>query len=165
MKPIKPCNTYHALSAGRESLRLADGKSAFKVYFVDIIGRPEPAQTVWAASGIDRGAFLVLLAQGEQVEGIGFVIAFPHITKVFRFGPEAETVIHVRAFDTRSMAPLDLGRSDGYVEFACLAEALIAADEYRFWAEVVSVEAYLERWSDFADGPLAHNDKLRRYWE
>jgi len=64
------------------------------------------------------------------VEGIGFVTAFPHITKVFRFGPEAETAMNVCAWDTRSMAPIGLGRSQGYVEFACLAEAAIAADEY-----------------------------------
>jgi hypothetical protein len=134
MQPIKPCNTYHAVLSGKELCRPAGGKSAFKVYFIDIIGRKEPACTVWTPSGMRAKDFPARLAQAEGVEGVGFVTAFPHITKVFRFGPEAETVMNVRAWDTRDMAPISLGRSQDYVEFACLAEAAIAADEYNAWA-------------------------------
>jgi len=164
MEPIRPCNTYHAVSSGQDVLRCADGKSVFKVYFLDIIGRAEPSRTVWAESGLDRAGFLAALAESEAVEGIGFITAFPHITKVFRFGPESETVLNVRAWNSRDMTPLVLDRSDGYMEFGCLAEALIAADEYRFWAEAETVAEYLEKRSGFADGPVASHEKLRRYW-
>ena len=58
MLPIKPCNTYHAVLSSRELYRGADGKSAFKVYFCDIIGRKEPARTVWAQCGLAKADFL-----------------------------------------------------------------------------------------------------------
>lgn len=164
MQSIKPCNTYHAVLNGKDLCRTADGKSAFKVYFIDIIGRKEPACTVWALSGMRTEDFPARLAQAEGVEGIGFVTAFPHITKVFRFGPEAETVMNVRAWDTRSMAPISLGRSQDYVEFACIAEAEIAADEYNAWARAWTVEEYLQQWSSFTDGPVTRHDKLLEYW-
>ena len=164
MQTIKPCNTYHAVLNGKELCRPADGKSAFKVYFIDIIGRKDPECTVWTLSGMSAKDFPARLAQTVGVEGIGFVTAFPHITKVFRFGPEAETVLNVRAWDTRSMAPISLGRSQDYFEFACLAEVAIAADEYNAWARTRSVEEYLQEWSSFADGPLARHDKLLEYW-
>ena len=164
MQPIKPCNTYHAVLSGKELCRPAGGKSAFKVYFIDIIGRKEPACTVWVPNGMSAKDFPARLAQAEGVEGVGFVTAFPHITKVFRFGPEAETVMNVRAWDTRDMAPINLGRSQDYVEFACLAEAAIAADEYNAWAQTQTVEEYLQHWSSFADGPISRHDKLLEYW-
>lgn len=77
----------------------------------------------------------------------------------------AEIVVNVRAWNTRELTPLDLGRSDGYVEFACLAEAMLAADEFRFWAEAQSVEAWLAQWSDYAGGPVREKDKLLAYWQ
>ena len=61
------------------------------------------------------------------VKGIGFVTAFPHVTKVFRFAPSAETVLHVRAFHTADLTPMELARENGYLEFACYAEAALAA--------------------------------------
>jgi len=164
MEAIKPCSPYHAVAVGRDLIRPRDGKSCFKVYFLDIVGRPDPARTVWAASGLDQRDYLGRLAAAGDVEGVGFVTAFPHITKVFRFGPEAETVLNVRAWNSRDMTPLGLARSHGYVEFACLAEALIAADEYRIWAEAESVADYLARWSDFADGAVLRHEKLRLHW-
>ena len=164
MQPVKPCDTYHAVSAGKDVLRGADGKTVLKVYFINIIGRSDPSKVVWAECGLAKEDFLKALAETDGAEGVGFVTAFPHITKVFRYGPEAETVVNVRAWSTKDMAPLDLSRSDGYVEFACLAEALIAADEYRLWAEAESVAAYLEKWSDWADGPIVRHDKLGVYW-
>ncbi|HOQ61853.1 MAG TPA: hypothetical protein PKZ08_14600 [Vicinamibacterales bacterium] len=164
MLTVKPCNTYHAVLSGKALCRRADARSAFKVYFIDIIGRKDPARTVWAQSGLDRADFLARLAGTEGVEGVGFVTAFPHITKVFRHGPEAEVVMNVRAWNTRDLAPLSLGRGQDYVEFACLAETLIAADEHLFWADARTVEEYLARWSPFADGPVARHDKLLEYW-
>ena len=164
MQNVPPCKSYHAVCDDRRRLDGPDGRSRFKVYFVDIIGREDPARTVWADSGMDKDRFLNDLAATEGVAGVGFVTAFAHITKVFRFGPEAETVLNVRAWETRTLTPLSLGRSDGYLEFACLAEALIAADEYRIRAAADSVAAYLRQWSDFADGPVEHADILRQYW-
>ncbi len=164
MKPIKPCSAYHAVISDRSLLRNGDGKSAFKIYYVDIVGRENPARTEWDKSGIDKVQFEASLAAAATVEGIGFVTAFPHITKVFRFGPEAETVLNVKAWNTADMSHLDLARSDGYVEFACLAEAVLAADEYLFWAQADSVEEYLSNWSDCADAPVRSNTKLADYW-
>ena len=163
MEPIKPSNTYHGKNAGTEMLRMPDGKSAFKVYFVDIVGRKQPERFVWSLSGRSQKDFLAGLTR-LGIEGVGFVIAFPHITKVYRYGPNPEIVLNVRAYKTDGLTPLSLERGEGYVEFACLAEAVIGADEYRFWAEARSVEDYLKQWSGFADGPIVDHVKLRRYW-
>ena len=163
MEPIKPCNTYHGKSAGTEMVRMPDGKSAFKVYFVDIVGRKQPERFEWMLSGRSPKDFLAGLAK-RGIEGIGFVIAFPHITKVYRYGPNPEIVMNVKAYKTDGLEPLSLERGEGYVEFACLAEAVIGADEYEFWAKAKSVEEYLKQWSDFADGPIVDHEKLRRYW-
>ena len=164
MLPIQPCNTYHGVLSSRELYRGADGKSAFKVYFCDIIGRKEPARTVWAQCGLTKADFLKSLDRVATAEGVGFVTAFPHITKVFRFGPEVETNCHVRAWSTKDMKPLDLARGEGYAEFGCFAEAAIAAEEFANWAAAESVEEYLGRWCLSADWPVARNDKLAAYW-
>jgi hypothetical protein len=160
---VQPCKTYRAVDAGRTAVDMPDGRSWFKVYYVSITGRDEPARYEWGKGAFGREDFEGLL-MASDVEGIGFVTAFPHITKVFRFAPSAETVMHVRAFDTRTLAPLALDRGGGWMEFACLAEAVIAADEYRAWAEKTTVKAYLEAWSGFAEAPIAAHDKLLSYW-
>jgi hypothetical protein len=100
----------------------------------------------------------------ETAAGVGFITAFPHIAKVFRFGPEVETNCHVRAWSTPQMQPLDLARGEGYVEFACFAEAAVAAEEFAHWAAAKSVEDYLAKWAVSADWPVARNDKLMEYW-
>ena len=178
MLPIKPCNTYHGVLSSRELFRGADGKSAFKVYFCDIVGRKEPARTVWAQCGLAKADFLKSLGKAGMAEGVGFITAFPHITKVFRFGPEVETNCHVRAWSTlvlrsegpllrrvaKDLKPLDLARGEGYIEFGCFAEAAIAAEEFAYWAAAKSVEEYLGRWCASADWPVARNDKLAEYW-
>ena len=164
MIEIGRCSTYHALVPDRDTFRGPDGKTVFKVYYVDIIGRKDPSRTVWDLCGLEKADFLQSLAGAEGVEGIGFITAFPHITKAFRFGPGAEIVINVRAWNTKDMTDIDLARSQDYVEFACLAEALIAADEFCFWAEADSVDKYLSQWSACTDAPIVRNDKLRQYW-
>lgn len=161
---IRPTRSYHARDAGRAVCAMPDARSVFKVYYVDIIGRADPARTEWDQCGLARDAFLTDL-RASGLEGVGFATAFPHITKVFRFAPSAEIVMHVRAFDTRGLAALDLNREDGFTEFACYAEALIAADEYRFWAETDDIDAYLEQWSAFADAPIANHAKLAARWQ
>lgn len=163
MEPIKPCNTYRARCAGKQRRDMPDGKSALKFYFIDIVERQQPERFEWGLCGRSQDDCLQALAEAG-IEGVGFVIAFPHITKIYRYGPGMETVMNVRAFKTEGLEPLSLDRDEGFVEFACYAEALIAADEYRFWAEATSVEDYLNRWSDFDDGPIVDNGKLKRYW-
>jgi len=164
MQPVQPCGTYHAVSAGKDLFRSPDGKTVLKVYYFDIIGRPEPARTVWDLCGLSKKDFLASLAKAAGAEGIGFVTAFPHITKVFRYGPDREIIVNARAYATPGMKPLDLARGEGYVEFACMAEALVAAEEFAFWAEARTVAEYLERWSAVRDCPIAAHDKLLAYW-
>jgi hypothetical protein len=62
------------------------------------------------------------------------------------------------------MTDRDCSRSDGYHELACYAEAAIAADEYRAWAESGTVNDYLALGSDAADFPVVSNSKLAAYW-
>lgn len=156
---VKPCGPYNSQVTGRKLLRFADGVSAFKIYYVSLTGRAKPELADWAYSAVKPEQFeteLVRLAP----EGVGFITAFPPITKIFRFAPSGETILHVRAFKTADLSPLDLARPDGYLEFACYAEAAIAADEYRAWAEARDVEAYLRSYSAFSGGGIADNAKL-----
>jgi len=161
MNPIKPANPYAAYPSGVVLYR--QGRHVFKVYYVDITGRDQPERYEWALCGRDRDSVLAHLRE-TGIEGVGFVAAFPHITKVFRFAPGAETIMHVRAFNTADFAELNLLREEGYLEFACYAEALIAADEYRVWAEADSVEAYLEHWCAWEEAPVRDHTKLARYF-
>jgi len=143
---------------------MADGLSVFKVYYLSLIGRTERARYEWGQSTFGTTDFEALFQRGT-FEGVGFVTAFPHITKVFRYAPTMETVLHVTAFNTRDLSPLNLGREEGYMEFACLAEAVIAADEYRAWANALTVGDYLRSHSPFKDGPIIDPAKLFRYWD
>jgi len=160
---IKPCRSYHSTTVQRDLLRLADGKSAFKVYYLNIVGRDDPSKYEWEFCPLAIEDFESRLLTGD-LEGVGFITAFPHITKVFRFAPSMETVLHVRAFNTADLAPLDLAREDGYVEFACYAEAAIAAEEYHAWTKALTVADYLTFRSDFDDGPVANHRKMAEYF-
>jgi len=161
MQPIKPCNTYAARPSGTAVYR--EGKHAFKVYYVDIYGREQRGRYEWDLCGRPRESVLEGLRRLE-IEGVGFAVSFPHLTKVFRFAPSAETILHVRAYWTKDFEEVDLEREGEYLEFACYAEAVIAADEYRFWAEARSVEEYLERWSEWNDATVVDHAKLARYY-
>lgn len=161
MEPIKPANTYAARPAGQAFYRR--GRHAFKIYYVDIIGRQQPERYEWELCGRHRDDVLAALAQAN-IEGIGFVVSFPHITKVFRFAPSTETIMHVRAFNTADFTEISLQREEGYLEFACYAEAVIAADEYRFWATAPHVEQYLQAWSAWQEADIADNAKLARHF-
>ena len=161
---IEKCGTYHAKIENCELVKMPDGKSAFKVYFVSIVGRENPARTEWGLCGLDKDQFLDAF-RASGVEGVGFVTAFPHITKIFCYAPKSEIIQHVRAIDTKTGNPINLERGGGFMEFACLAEALLAADEYAAWAEAASVEEYLAFTSAVKDAPVRDNAKLRRYFE
>lgn len=165
MLTIQPTKTYHAVLSGTDVCRGTDGKTVLKVYYVDIIGRDEPERYEWDKCGMSKADFLSKLAGAEGIEGVGFITAFPHVMKAFRFAPENEIVLNVRAWHTADLEPLDLSRLDEYVEFACLAEAEIAADEYRFWAQAETVEGYLEQWCAYEGGRIVKNDKLQAYWQ
>ena len=145
-------------------LRMPDCVSIFKMYYIDIIGRENAARYEWRRGSMDKADFEARL-KASGCEGVGFITAFPHIAKVFRFAPEAETVVHVFAFDPVDLAPLDLSRNAPWAEFACFAEAAIASDEYRLWAAARTVEEYLESFSVFRDGPIAFHGKLRAWCE
>jgi hypothetical protein len=142
---------------------MPDGKSAFKIYYISVIGRDTPELFEWQRSPRSPREFEQAFLAGGH-EGVGFVLAFPHVTKIFRFSPGAETILDVREFHTDGMRPLDCSRDGGYHEFACYAEAAIAADEYEAWAGARTVEAYLATVSDLADFPVASHTKLATYW-
>jgi hypothetical protein len=161
---IKPCGKYDSRVEDHTLLRCADGISAFKIYYVSIPGRDKPEAYEWPQSPLAREVFEAALLKLAP-EGVGFVTAFPHITKIFRFAPSAETILHVRAYKTADLSPLSLERPDSYLEFACYAEAALAADEYQEWAAAASVEEYLAYFSPFAGGAVADNTKLAAYVE
>jgi hypothetical protein len=91
-------------------------------------------------------------------------IAFPHVTKLYRFAPSAETVLDVREFHTDGLRPNDCTRADGFHELACYAEAVLVAAEYHAWARATSVEEYLAFRATEADFPVASHTKLAAYW-
>jgi len=161
---ISQCRSYHALSVGRTLLRMPDGKSAFKVYYLSAIGRDRPELFEWRHCPRTQADFEQAFVAGGH-EGVGFATAFPHVTKIFRFSPAKETILDVRELHTQDMRPLDPSRGDGYHELACYAEAVIAADEYHAWAAAPTVEAYLAAWSEAGDFPVASHTKLAAYWK
>jgi hypothetical protein len=142
---------------------MPDRKSAFKVYYISVVGRDKPHLYEWRQCSRTPADFEQAFLSGGH-EGVGFVVAFPHVTKTYRFSPEMETILDVREYNTEGMIDRDCSRSDGYHELACYAEAVIAADEYRAWAEAETVEQYLSRRSDAADFPVVSNTKLAAYW-
>jgi len=161
---IAACRSYHAETVGQSILRMPDGKSAFKVYYISVIGRDRPELYEWQHSPRTQAQFEKTFLAGGY-EGIGFAVAFPHVTKIFRFSPAMETIMDVREFHTEGMRPMDCTRGEGYHEFACYAEAAIAADEYRSWARAATVEEYLAFRATAAEFPVASNTKLAAYWK
>jgi len=142
---------------------MPDGKSVFKVYYISVIGRDKPEQYEWAHCPHTQDDFEKMFLAGKQ-EGIGFVLAFPHVTKVFRFSPYMETILDVSEFNTVDMQPKDCSREDGSHEFACYAESAISADEYAAWSKAATVAEYIEFRSEKTDFPIANNAKLAAYW-
>ena len=161
---IKVCNTYHAITENFSLLKMTDGKSVFKIYYISIINRDDPTKYEWSACRISQTQYEQDFA-AQGFSGIGFVTAFPHITKVFRFCPELEIILDVAVYNTPDMSQRGIERGNGYYEFACLAEAELAAEEYRAWAEAASVTEYLAFRSSSREFPVNRNDKLREYWQ
>jgi hypothetical protein len=161
---IAKCGTYHAKTVGIRMLRMPDKKSVFKIYYLSIISRDLPEQFEWEHCRQKPDSFERAFLLGKH-EGIGFVVAFPHIAKVFRFSPYGETIIDVSEFHTADMQPKDCSRGDGSHEFACYAESIIAADEYQSWANAATVEQYLASRCTKTDFPIVSNTKLTTFWE
>ena len=160
---ISAAKPYHARLDRAALLRLPDGKSVFKVYYVSLLGRESAGKYEWSKEELESDSFANKIAY-VGLQGVGFVTAFPHITKAFRFAPSSEILLHVRAFNSKTLLELSLAREDLHVEFACLAEALIAADEYRFWAAANSVDEYLKSFSAQGEMQVANFSKLAVYW-
>jgi hypothetical protein len=160
---IAACRTYHAVLSGSTMLSMPDAKSVYKVYYISIIGRDQPELFEWEHCARSKEEFEQAFA-AHGFQGIGFAIAFPHITKVFRFAPTMETVLDIGEFETDGIRPKNCDRGDGFHEFACYAEAVIAAEEYHAWACAASVPEYLETRCSSDAFPVASNDKLARYW-
>lgn len=160
MLPVQPSMPYASRAVGTARLDLPDG-SAFKVYYLDIVGRPEPQRFEWAASGRDRAAALEQLRVAGIV-GVGFVCLFPHIAKVFFFGEGCETNLYALAFrgDPFQPAPLDYARG---VEIGCAAEVEIAAQEFALWRKAKTVEEYLATCVDPPPCGFENHAKLREY--
>ena len=161
---IKQCRMYHAHTIEKNILRMPDQKSIFKIYYLSIIGRDTPELFEWEHCLYTQANFEQKFLLGKH-EGIGFVIAFPHIVKIFRFSPYNETVLDVREFHTVDMQSKDCSRDDGSHEFACYAESVISADEYEAWANATTVKDYTAFRCRKTDFSIASNMKLTTYWE
>lgn len=160
---VEACSSYQAEIDDFRLVRKADGKSVFKIYYCSITGRPSPERYEWSRCKISKDQFAADFA-ANAYEGIGFVTAFPHIAKVFRFAPKAEILEHVCAFKPEDGSVISLVRDDGFYEFACLAEAVLANDEFKFWAEAGSVQEYLLQRSAESCFKIGNHGKLKQYW-
>jgi hypothetical protein len=162
--PILTTQGYHARLHQFERLEMPDGKSVFKLYFLSIIGRAQPEKYEWAYTPYTSAEFIRTFRTSGQ-QGLGFVITFPHVTKIYRFYADKETVLDVSEHHTADLRARDLSRGDGFHEFGCLAEAALAAEEYQAWASAHSVEEYLAFKASACDFPVVDAQKLYRYWQ
>jgi hypothetical protein len=161
---LKVAKPYHARLDGRSVIRMPDSKSVFKIYYLSLIGRDDPARYEWEGNLFTKENFEDSFSSSD-FEGIGFITAFPHITKVFRFSPYTETVLDVREIDTRLGEDLDVSRPDGSHEFACYAENVIAALELAAWAQAPDVPSYLSFRMNVTEFDIKSNTKLAEYWQ
>jgi len=159
---VKPCMPYASKVCETRLLEMPDGKSVFKVYFVDIVGRDNPERYEWATSGMSKDDFLDRV-KASGAEGIGFITAFPHITKIFIFGPSPETNLYTNALKTPDLSPLDLNYS-GSTEVACAAEMSVGAAEFDMWLKAGSVEEYLAQFANAGATEFRNHAKLLNYW-
>ena len=161
---IKKCNPYNARTVAQGLLHMPDKKSVFKIYYVSITGRAKPELYEWEHCLHTQTDFEQDFLN-RAFEGIGFVTAFPHISKVFRFSPYAETVLDVIEFNTIKMQPKDCSREDGSHEFACFAESVISAEEFVAWAKAATVAEYLKFRCSKTEFSIFSNQKLAEYWQ
>ena len=158
MVKVKKGKPYTSKVCGATTVRFDDTQSAFKVYFVDIVGRDDPSRCEWAHCGQTHAQFIERLKELAP-EGIGFVTAFPHITKIFQFGPSPETNLYTHAYKTSTFEELPLDYS-GATEVACAAEALILAEEFKSWLAAQTVDEYLGMATEAGDAAFANHEKM-----
>ncbi len=70
---IAACRTYHAITSRATILTMPDGKSAFKVYYISIIGRHRPELYEWEGGDLTQDEFERQFRASAH-EGVGFVI-------------------------------------------------------------------------------------------
>lgn len=161
---VNKCRTYHACLVNQNVLRLPDGKSVFKIYYLSIIGRDNPEKYEWEHCAFTPESLEKKILSSNH-EGIGFITSFPHITKIFRFSPNGETVLDISEYHTQDLQPMDFSRGDGTHEFACFAESVISAEEYQAWAKSKTVDEYIAFRCSQTDFPVLSNTKLATYWK
>lgn len=161
---VSVCNPYHASLSGFKLMQMPDGKSIFKIYYLSIAGRSQPQRYEWQFCSFSPAEFEeTFLSHG--FEGIGFVTTFPHITKVFRFSPQKETILDVQEFSTRDLSPIKESVKNKWHEFACYAETRLAAEEYHAWAGANTVTDYLAARCTLTDFEVINPAKMRLYWQ
>ena len=160
MDAVQPVNPYTSRPAGTAMLRLDDG-SAFKVYFLEIVGRDQPEKYEWQACGRDRQAAVAQL-RDAGISGVGFICLFPHVAKVFFFGECAETNLYATALRGDPLRPSPLDDARG-VEIACAGEMDVAAREFALWRRCETVEDYLAESVEPETCGFANHAKLGQY--
>jgi len=87
---IVNCRSYHARTVKQTLLRMPDEKSIFKIYYISVIGRDTPEKYEWEHCPHTQDGFEKFFLLGKH-EGIGFVLAFPHVTNSFLLQQLQET--------------------------------------------------------------------------
>ena len=124
-------------------LDMQNGRVVKGVHFVDIKDAGDPVQCAraYCDSGADELALLDITA---TVEGRATML---------------DVVRRVAAVTT---VPFTVG---GGINDPKSAEAVLAAAEYRYWAEAETVAEYLTRTAALGETPLRVHNKLKTYWE
>jgi hypothetical protein len=154
---------YTSELSGTAVLR-AGGKSQFKLYFLQILGRAQRSKYEWAQAKRSKEQTVSQL-ESLSLDGVGFACLFPHITKVFFFGsPEGnrETNLYVRAFSGDPLQQISL-EYGGSMEVACAGEMDIASKEFALWQRCSSVEEYLDKFVVPNTCTFEDHGKLKRF--
>ncbi len=142
---------------------MPEGQSGFEVYFRSVIRKEESHLFEWQSCDDTPADFDNRLVN-SGIEGVGFITAFPHITKVFGYSPQTETVVDVGYLDTHSFERVSSDRGERRDEHACYAEAVIVVDEYHAGAAAKTAPDDLKDFSRSIDYLFARAGKLANYW-
>ena len=154
---------YTSEPSGTAVLRV-DGKSHFKLYFLQILGRAQRSRYEWAATHRSKEQTIAQL-KAQSMLGVGFACLFPHINKVFFFGSSEgcrETNLYVRAFGGDPLQPISLEYGEG-MEIACAGEMDIASKEFALWQNCASVEEYLDKFVNPSICSFENHQKLKSF--
>jgi hypothetical protein len=154
---------YTSEPAGTATLEVG-GKSYFKLYSLQIVGRAQRSKYEWASAGRSKEQTVVQLKE-QDIEGVGFACVFPHITKVFYYGCSEtcqETNLYVRVFGGDPLQPISPERGDG-MEIACAGEMDIASKEFALWQRCASVKDYLNKFVNPSICSFENHQKLKSF--